>query len=98
VAVARSEIRAVRQLPVEMLQHCSSASRCMQMCIVMQEHYAWCQHSTPLVWMALCSFFFHFTIQNVAELMGGRLLWHKHARTYSSIWQVQQFQQGLCWN
>jgi hypothetical protein len=41
--VARSQIRAVRravtQLPVEMLQQCSSASSCMRTRIVMKGHY-----------------------------------------------------------
>jgi hypothetical protein len=53
VVVARSEIRAVRrvvkQLPVEMLQHCSSVSSCMRMRIFMEEHYTVCQHSMPVV-------------------------------------------------
>jgi hypothetical protein len=43
VVITRSEIRALRrlvkQLPVEMLQQCSSVSSCMQMRIVMEEHY-----------------------------------------------------------
>jgi hypothetical protein len=51
VVIARSEIRAVRkvdkQLPVEMLQQCSSASSCMQMRIVMEVHYTGYQHSMP---------------------------------------------------
>jgi hypothetical protein len=38
-----------RTTPVETLQKCSSASSCMQMRIVMEEHYTRCQHSTPLV-------------------------------------------------
>jgi hypothetical protein len=50
VVVIQSEIWAVRgvvkQLPVEMLQQCSSASSCMQMRIVMEEHYTGYQHST----------------------------------------------------
>jgi hypothetical protein len=49
VVVAQSEIRAVRQLPVEMLQQCSSASSCIQTRIAMEEHYIGCQHSTPFV-------------------------------------------------
>jgi hypothetical protein len=55
VVVARSEIRAVRrvvrQLPVEMLQQCSSANSCMQTHIVMEEYYKYtaCQHSMPFV-------------------------------------------------
>jgi hypothetical protein len=53
VVVAQSEIRAgrrvVRQLPVEMLQQCSSASSCMRTCIVMEKHCAGCQHSMPFV-------------------------------------------------
>jgi hypothetical protein len=55
VAVAWSEIRAVsrvvKQLPVEMLYQCSSAS-CytrMRTRIVMEEHYTVCQHSTPFI-------------------------------------------------
>jgi hypothetical protein len=43
VVVAWSKIRAVRsvikQLPVEILQHCSSASSCIQKHTVMEEHY-----------------------------------------------------------
>jgi hypothetical protein len=53
MAVTQSEIRAVRrvvkQLLLEMLQQCSSASICMQMCIVMEEQYTKCQHSMPCV-------------------------------------------------
>jgi hypothetical protein len=53
VVVSWSKIRAVKRLvkklPVEMLQHCSSASSCMWMCIVMEKHYTGCQHSTPFV-------------------------------------------------
>jgi hypothetical protein len=55
VAVAPSEIRAVRrvvkQLPVGMLQQCSSAIGCMRMRIVMEEHleYTGSQHSTSFV-------------------------------------------------
>jgi hypothetical protein len=55
VAVARSEIRAVRtvvkQLPVKMLHQCSSASSCMRTRIVVEKHYEYtgCQHSTPFV-------------------------------------------------
>jgi hypothetical protein len=33
----------------------------------------------------------------VAELNGGRLLWHRHTQTYSSIREVPQFRQWLCW-
>jgi hypothetical protein len=51
--VTQSEIRAVRrvvkQLPVEMLQQYSSVNSCMRICIVMEEHYTGCQHSTPFV-------------------------------------------------
>jgi hypothetical protein len=53
VVVAQSKIRAVRwvfkQLPIDMLQQCPSASRCMWTCIVMEEHYTGCQHSMPFV-------------------------------------------------
>jgi hypothetical protein len=48
----RSEIRDVRrvvkQLPVEMLQKCSSASSSMRKRIDVEEHYEYtgCQHST----------------------------------------------------
>jgi hypothetical protein len=41
--------RVVKQLPVEILQQCSSASSCMQMCIIMELHYTRCQHYTPFV-------------------------------------------------
>jgi hypothetical protein len=41
--VARSEFMAVRrvvkQLPVEMLHQCLSASSCIRMRIIMEEHY-----------------------------------------------------------
>jgi hypothetical protein len=51
--VAGSEIRALRrmvkQLPVEMLQQCSSACSCMRTHIVMDEHYTGCQHSMLFV-------------------------------------------------
>jgi hypothetical protein len=53
VVVARSEIRVVRrvvkQLSGEMLKQCLRAGNCIQMWIVMEEHYAGCQHSTPFV-------------------------------------------------
>jgi hypothetical protein len=35
--------------------------------------------------------------RNVAELTGGRLLWHRHTKTYSPIWQLPQFWRWLCW-
>jgi hypothetical protein len=51
--VARSEItaprRVVKQLPVEVLQHCSSSISCMLTHFVMEDYYAVCQHSTPFV-------------------------------------------------
>jgi hypothetical protein len=31
------------------------------------------------------------TCQNMAELTGGRLLWHRHTETYSPMCQVPQF-------
>jgi hypothetical protein len=34
--------------------------------------------------------------QNVVELTGGRLVWHRHTETYS-LTQVPQFQQRLFW-
>jgi hypothetical protein len=53
MVVARSEIRAVRrvvkQLPVEMLLQCSSASSCMRARSGMEEHYTGRQHSTSFV-------------------------------------------------
>jgi hypothetical protein len=53
MVVAWSDIRAVRrlvkQLPVEMLQQCSSANSCMRMRFVMEEHYTGYQHSMPFV-------------------------------------------------
>jgi hypothetical protein len=63
VVVAQSKITAVRsvvrQLPVEMLQQCSSGSSCthMPMHIVMEEHYTVCQHSTPFVLNGSMQFF-----------------------------------------
>jgi hypothetical protein len=51
VVVARSEIKAVRrmvkQLPVETVQQCSSASSCTRRRIVMEELYTRCRRSTP---------------------------------------------------
>jgi hypothetical protein len=38
-----------KQLPVEMLQQCSSASSCMRKRIVVEEHYTGCQHSMLFV-------------------------------------------------
>jgi hypothetical protein len=32
-----------------MLQQCSGASSCVRMCIVMEEHYTGCHHSTPFI-------------------------------------------------
>jgi hypothetical protein len=61
VVVTQSEIwavrRVVRQLPVEMLQQCPSASSCVQMCVVMEEHCTGCQYSTPFVLNDLMQFF-----------------------------------------
>jgi hypothetical protein len=59
VVVAQSEIRAVNRV-VEMYQQCSSASSCMQTCIVMEEHYNICQHSTPFVFNGPMQFFLVF--------------------------------------
>jgi hypothetical protein len=62
VVVVQSEMRAVRrvvkQLPVEMLQQCLSASSCMRMCSVMEELYTVCQHSTPFILNGPVQFFF----------------------------------------
>jgi hypothetical protein len=53
VVVTRRKIRAVRrvvkQLPVKVLQQCSSASSCMRTCIFIWENFTECQHSTSLV-------------------------------------------------
>jgi hypothetical protein len=53
VAVDRSEImagrRVVKQLPVDILKQCSTASNYKQTRIVMEEHYTGCQHSTIFV-------------------------------------------------
>jgi hypothetical protein len=61
VVVAQSEIRAVRrvvkQLPVEMLQHCLSVSSCMQMHIIIEQHYIGSQHSMAFVLNGLMQFF-----------------------------------------
>jgi hypothetical protein len=60
VVVTQDEIRDVRrvvkQLQVQMLQQCSSASSCMRTRIFMEEHYTGCQHSKPSFRMALRSF------------------------------------------
>jgi hypothetical protein len=45
----RTVRRMVKQLPVEMLQLCLSASSCMQTSIVMEERYPGGQHSMPFV-------------------------------------------------
>jgi hypothetical protein len=51
VVVAWSKIRALRrvvkQLPVKMLQQCTSVNSFEWTCFVMEEHYTGCQHSTP---------------------------------------------------
>jgi hypothetical protein len=64
VVVGRSEVRAIRrvvkQLPVEMLKQCSSASSCMRTRIVMEEHYTVCQHSTTFVQNGPTRFYFVF--------------------------------------
>jgi hypothetical protein len=52
VVVTQSEIGAVRrvvELPVEMLQLCSSASSCMWMHVFMEEHLAGREHSSPFL-------------------------------------------------
>jgi uncharacterized Fe-S cluster protein YjdI len=53
VVLAQSEIGAVRrvvqQLPVEVLQQCSSASSCMQMHIIIERLNTVCQHSMDFV-------------------------------------------------
>jgi hypothetical protein len=41
--------KVVKQLPVEVLQQCSSASSCMRTHIGMEEHYTGCQHYKPFV-------------------------------------------------
>jgi hypothetical protein len=40
-----------------MLQQCSSANSCMRTRIVMEKHCTGCQHSAPIFWMTLSSFF-----------------------------------------
>jgi hypothetical protein len=63
VVVAQSEIRTVRrvvkQLPVQMLQQCSSASSSMRTHIDMQEHCIVCQHSMTFVLNGPTQFFFY---------------------------------------
>jgi hypothetical protein len=75
VVAARSKTkvlrRVVRQLPVKILQQCSSASSCMWTHIVMKERYTVCQHSTFFVLNGTKQC---FEIQNAAELTGDRLL------------------------
>jgi hypothetical protein len=65
VVVALSKIRAVRrvvkQLPVEMLQQCWSASSCMWICVVMK-HYTRYQCSMPFVLNGPMQFFQCFTV------------------------------------
>jgi hypothetical protein len=64
MVVVRSEISAVRrvvkELPVEMLWQCSSASSCMQTRILMEEHYTCCQHSTTFTRNGPTQFFLVF--------------------------------------
>jgi hypothetical protein len=48
----------VEQLPFEMQQQCLSASSCMWLCIVMEEHYTGCQRSMSFVLNGTMKFFF----------------------------------------
>jgi hypothetical protein len=92
VVVAWSEIRTVRrviqQLPVEMLQQCSSASSCphMRTHIDMEEHY-----TTPIFLNGPVQFFLMF--RNAKHGWSHR----RHTKTYSLMWQMPQFRQRLCW-
>jgi hypothetical protein len=84
---AQSKVRTVRmvvkQLCVQMLQQCSSASSCMQTSIVTEERYTRCHHSTLFVLNGTTQLFQCFAIQNMAEVRGSRLLWHRHIKTHS---------------
>jgi hypothetical protein len=66
VVVAWSEIRALRtvvkQLPVEMLQQCSSASSCLWTLIVTQVHYTGSYYSTPFVLYGPTQFVWCFAV------------------------------------
>jgi hypothetical protein len=75
----------VKQLTVEILQQCCSVSTCMQTHIAMLDYYTGCQHFKPFVWIA-CPAVFCFTIQNIAQLTGNILLWHRHT-TYFAMQQ-----------
>jgi hypothetical protein len=59
-----------------MLQQCSSASSCMRTCIVMEQHYALCQHSTPFLWVALHSFFFFDMSKYTSDVIGSLIAWN----------------------
>jgi hypothetical protein len=70
VVVTQNKIRAVRrvvkQLPVEMLQKCSSMSSGMQTCIVTEEHYTGWQFWCLFFWIVrkqVFFFFLSFTLQ-----------------------------------
>jgi hypothetical protein len=50
---SRQARKAVKALPVEMLEQCLSRDSCRLTSILMDEHYTVCQHSTLLFWLAL---------------------------------------------
>jgi hypothetical protein len=78
VVVAGSEVGAVRkvvkQLPVEMLQQYSSASRCMRTRSVMEELYIGVSIPRLLFWMDLRSFYLVFRNTLVAWIPLSTLL------------------------
>jgi hypothetical protein len=88
MVVACSEIWALRkvlkQLPVEMIQQCPSASTCMQTSIVMEEHYTGCQHSTLFFLNSLTQFFFLQTFWacfvNVYASIALTTVWFHHSQ------------------
>jgi hypothetical protein len=86
----------VRQDPVEMLQQCWSASSCMQMCIVMEEHDTGCQYPTPFFWITQCS---SFSVSQYKTWLSSQLahFFDRHTKTYSPIQQVPQFWWWLRW-
>jgi hypothetical protein len=78
VVVTKSKIKTVRcvvkLLPAEIMQQCKSASSCIWKCILKVEHCTGCQHSKPIALKGPRQSFKHFSVQNLAELIGGRLL------------------------
>jgi hypothetical protein len=79
VVVARSEIRSLRrlvkQLQVEILHQCLSASGSMQTYIVIEEHYTGCQHFTPFFLNGPMPFFFLVFCNTLVMLLWSHVVW-----------------------